>query len=157
MSEIRVNSIKGVGANAAAITVDNTAGTCTANITNSKNKNLIINGSMIVAQRGTSSADDNYQTVDRFDIEDAGTDEACTREQASVASGTTPYSLGFRKCLKITNGNQTSGAGAGHVQISYKPEAQDIAPGGWNYTSTSSFITLSFWIKSEVLHKHWEY
>lgn len=151
MSEIKVNSIKGVGASTAAITVDNTAGTCTANITNNKNKNLIINGSMIVAQRGTSSADDNYQTVDRFDIEDAGTDEACTREQASVASGTTPYSLGFRKCLKITNGNQTSGAGTGdYVQISYKPEAQDIARSGWNYTSTSSFITLSFWIKSSV-------
>ena len=151
MSEIKVNSIKGVGASTAAITVDNTAGTCTANITNNKNRNLIINGSMIVAQRGTSSTSDNYQTVDRFDIEDAGTDEACTREQASVASGTTPYTLGFRKCLKITNGNQSSGAGASdYVQISYKPEAQDIARSGWNYNSTSAFITLSFWIKSSV-------
>ena len=34
MSEIKVNSIKGVGASAAAITVNNTDGTCTANITN---------------------------------------------------------------------------------------------------------------------------
>ena len=33
MSEIKVNSIKGVGASAAAITVNNTDGTCTANIT----------------------------------------------------------------------------------------------------------------------------
>ena len=29
-------------------------------------------------------------------------------------------------------------------------EAQDIASSGWNYTSASSFITLSFWIKSSV-------
>ena len=32
MSELKVNSIKGVGASAAAITVNNTDGTCTANI-----------------------------------------------------------------------------------------------------------------------------
>ena len=33
--------------------------------------------------------------------------------QVDVASGTTPYTLGFRKSFKITNGNNTSGAGAG--------------------------------------------
>ena len=45
MSEIKVNSIKGVGASTAAITVNNTDGTCTANITNNlSNRNLIING-----------------------------------------------------------------------------------------------------------------
>ena len=44
MSEIKVNSIKGVGASSAAITIDNTAGTCTANITNNlSNRRLIIN------------------------------------------------------------------------------------------------------------------
>ena len=42
MSEIKVNSIKGVGASAAAITVNNTDGTCTANITNKPNKNFIV-------------------------------------------------------------------------------------------------------------------
>ena len=55
MSEIKVNSIKGVAASAAAITVNNTDGTCTANITNNlSNRNLIINGAMQVSQRGTS-------------------------------------------------------------------------------------------------------
>ena len=50
------NSIKGVGASSAAITVNNTDGTCTANIINNlSNRNLIINGAMQVAQRGTSS------------------------------------------------------------------------------------------------------
>ena len=29
-------------------------------------------------------------------------------------------------------------------------EAQDIANSGWNYVSTSSYITLSFWVKSSV-------
>ena len=112
MSEIKVNSIKGVGASTAAITVNNTDGTCTANLTNRTNKNLIINGAMQVAQRGTSSTSSGYQTVDRFNVEHSGTDEAPTQAQVDVASGTTPYSLGFRKALKIPNGKHTSGAGA---------------------------------------------
>ena len=151
MSEIKVNSIKGVGATAAAITVNNSDGTCTANITNKPNRNLIINGAMQVAQRGTTSTSSGYQTVDRFDVDYSGTDENPTQEQIDVASGTTPYTLGFRKALKITNGNQTSGAGTSdRIRFRYKFEAQDIANSGWNYTSSSSFITLSFWLKSSV-------
>ena len=152
MSEIKVNSIKGVGASTAAITVDNTAGTCTANITNNlSNRNLIINGAMQVAQRGTSSTSSGYQTVDRFQVAPSGLDEAATQAQVDVASGTTPYTLGFRKAYKITNGNQTSGAGASdNLRIIYKVEAQDLANSGWNYTSASSYITLSFWVKSSV-------
>ena len=151
MSEIKVNSIKGVGASSAAITVNNTDGTCTANLSNRQNRNLIINGAMQVAQRGTSSTGSGYFTLDRFSVEHNGLDEAPTQAQVDVASGTTPYSLGFRKAFKITNGNQTSGAG-GSDEMTVKTvlEAQDIASSGWNYTSASSFITLSFWIKSSV-------
>ena len=77
-----------------------------------QNKNLIINGSYIVAQRSVSSTSSGYATVDRFKVEHSATDEAPTQAQVDVASGTTPYTLGFRKALKVTNGNQTSGAGA---------------------------------------------
>ena len=161
MSEIKVNSIKGVGASSAAITVNNSDGTATANLTtvNSvtmpnggflSNRNLIINGAMLVAQRGTSSTSSGYHTVDRFKSQHSGTDEAPTQSQADVASGTTPYSLGFRKCLRITNGNQTSVSTSDYMWIQYFIEAQDIANSGWNYTSASSFITLSFWVKSSV-------
>ena len=152
MSEIKVNSIKGVAASTAAITVNNTDGTCTANITNNlSNRNLIINGAMQVAQRGTSYTGGGYATVDRFFVDYAGLDEVPTQAQVDVASGTTPYSLGFRKAWKITNGNQTSGAGAADVfYIDQKIEAQNLAQSGWNYTSSSSNITLSFWIKSSV-------
>ena len=116
-----------------------------------ESKNLVINGAMQVAQRGTSSTSTGYQTVDRITMYHGGTDEAPTYSQADVASGTTPYTLGFRKCFKVTNGNQTSGAGAGdEIQLDYKIEAQDIASSGWNYTSASSYITLSFWAKSSV-------
>tara|TARA_R100000231_G_scaffold14724_2_gene15880 strand:- start:126 stop:1289 length:1164 start_codon:yes stop_codon:yes gene_type:complete len=151
MSEIKVNSIKGVGASAAAITVNNSDGTCTANLTNRTNKNLVVNGACLIAQRGTSSTSGGYQTVDRFKAFWSGTDEALTQAQVDVASGTTPYTSGFRKALKVTNGNQTSGAGAAdYVIIRTILEAQDIANSGWNYVSSSSNITLSFWVKSSV-------
>ena len=152
MSEIKVNSIKGVGASTAALTINNTDGTCTANITNNlSNRNLIINGAMQCAQYGSSSTSTGYQTVDRFQVAPSGLDENATQAQVDVASGTTPYTLGFRKAYKITNGNQTSGAGSGdNLRIIYKVEAQDLANSGWNYTSASSYITLSFWVKSSV-------
>ena len=152
MSEIKVNSIKGVAASTAALTINNTDGTCTANITNNlSNRRLTINGAMTIAQRGTSSTSSGFYTVDRFKITNTGTDESPTQAQVDVASGTTPYTSGFRKALKVTNGNQTGGAGAADfIWIQHIIEAQNIATSGWNYTSSSSNITLSFWIKSSV-------
>ena len=117
-----------------------------------KNKNLIINGAMEIAQRGTTyTGANNYNTVDRFKVIHSGLNEDVTSTQVDVSSGTTPYSLGFRKAWKITNGNQTGGAGAADLlSIQYRIEAQDLASSGWDYKSTSSFITLSFWVKSSV-------
>ena len=114
-------------------------------------RNLVINGAMTVAQRGTSSTTNGYGSVDRFKCLSGGTDELPTHAQVDVTAATTPYTLGFRKALKITNGNQTSGAGASdYILVRSQIEAQDIANSGWNYKSSSSYITLSFWIKSSV-------
>tara|TARA_R100000231_G_scaffold94084_1_gene70631 strand:+ start:904 stop:2403 length:1500 start_codon:yes stop_codon:yes gene_type:complete len=122
------------------------------------NRNIVINGAMQIAQRGTSSTTSGMSTVDRFLMGFAGHDEALTQAQVDVSSGTTPYTLGFRKALKITNGNQTSGFGsADYFQIQHKIEAQDIAQSGWNYNSSSSFVTLSFWIKSSVAQNFYGY
>ena len=151
MSELKVNSIKGVGASTAAITVNNTDGTCTANLSSRQNPNLIINGAMEVAQRGTTSTVDGYGTVDRFKCDHGTVDEAPTQAQVDVTSGTEPYTKGFRKAFKITNGDQTSGAQAASVvRFRYCVEAQDMANSGWNYLSSSSSITLSFYIKSSI-------
>jgi hypothetical protein len=114
--------------------------------------NLVMNGHMIVNQRDSSFNGGDGYAVDRFKLEVNSNDENATISQANVASGTTPYELGLKKCLKILNGNQTSGAGLGdRVQVQYHIEAQDMAlNSGWNYTSSSSYITLSFWCKSSV-------
>ena len=117
MSTLKVDAIRHNSATSDAITTASD-GTCTARITGMtgggqlSHRNIIINGAMMIAQRGTSSTSTNYATVDRFRTATTGVDEACTYEQVDVASGTTPYTLGFRKAFKITNGNQTSGAGA---------------------------------------------
>ena len=161
MSEIKVNSIKGVAASSAAITISNTDGTCTANLTNRTNKNLVVNGAMNIAQRNltaSGSGANGYSTVDRFAMYQSGTDDYPETAQADIAAGTTPYTNGFRKSFKITNGNQSSGGqAADQLYISHKIESQDMATSGWNYTSTSSKVTLSFWVKSSVAQNFYGY
>ena len=154
MSTLKVDAIRHNSATSDAITTA-TDGTCTARITSVgggqfSHRNIIINGSMIVAQRGTTyTGSDGYATVDRFYVHKGTVSENPTQAQVDVVAGTTPYSLGFRKAYKITNGNQTLAAGS-YMRFRHGIEAQDLANCGWNYTSTSSKITLSFWIKSSV-------
>jgi len=117
-------------------------------------KNLVINGAMQVAQRGTSSTTNGFQTVDRFNMNASGTDEAPTQSQVDVNSGDSgdnPFAKGLTKAYRITNGNQTSGAGAAdRIRFYQIIEAQDMRHSGWNYTSASSYVTLSFYVKSSV-------
>lgn len=165
MSTLKVDNIRHNNATTDALVLSNDGsvaiGTCTATTINTTNlvnatqlshRNIIINGAMLVAQRAVSSTNNGYYTVDRMACVRGGTDESPTQEQVNIASGTTPYSLGFRKAFKITNGNQTSGLGTNDIieAIRYRVEAQDMATCGWNYTDPNSFITLSFWVKSSV-------
>ncbi len=151
MSQLKVNTIRHTGASSDAITLASD-GTATAKITNYPHRNLIINGAFQIAQRATSSTDGNYKTLDRWKHNHGGTDENPTYAQIDLdSSDTGPWAKGFRKAFKFTNGNQTSGAGADdYVQVMQGIEAQNIAQSGWDYTSTSSYITISFWIKSSV-------
>ena len=125
-----------------------------------QNKNIIINGAMQVAQRGTSSSSVNgIGCVDRFHNIRTGHDEEPTQAQhALTSSDTGPYADGFRFSFHVTNGNQSSGAGTNdYNSMRYNVEAQDLANSGWDYTSASSFITLSFWVKSSVAQNFYGY
>ena len=121
-----------------------------------ENKNIIINGAMTVQQQMNAQTTGGQnltgiKTVDRFGLDFSGTDNSPTQIPVDVAAGTTPYTSGFRRCFKIINGNQTSGAGtADRIVVEYKIESQDIANSGWNYLSSSSYITFSYWVKSSV-------
>ena len=152
MSEIKVNSIKGVGASAAAITVNNTDGSCAVNNTQRQGKNLIINGAMQVAQRATTNntagASSTYKTLDRYMVQiQAGT---LTESQQDLSSSDTPYTLGFRKYMRILNQSGIGAGAAQYAEIDQRIEAQNIAQSGWNYTSSSSNITLSFWVRASI-------
>ena len=157
---LKTDSLRHTGASSDAITLA-TDGTCTAKITNNlSNRNLIINGAMQVAQRSTAAVnDDSYRTVDRFALSYSGTDNHPTQAQhALTSSDTGPWEKGFRYSYHVTNGDQTSGAGTGDkMEIIYKIEAQDMANSGWNYTSTSSYITFSFWVKSSKAQNFYGY
>ena len=156
MSTLKVDAIRHNSATSDAITThsDGTASAKIADVGGSQlsNRNLQINGAMVIAQKGTTdTGSEGHATVDRFGLSTGGEDEDLTQAQVDVASGTTPFSLGFRKAYKITNGNQTSGAGADDRAIVHTTyESQDIANSGWNYTSSTGFITLSYWAKSSV-------
>ena len=120
------------------------------------NKNLIINGAMQCAQYGSSSTSSGFYTVDRFQLNFTGTNEAPTQAQAALTSSDTPYNSGFRFSYKVTNGNQTGGGGAAKfIRFKTTIEAQDIAQSGWNYTSSSSNVTLSFWVKASVAQTYY--
>jgi len=110
-------------------------------------KNLIINGAMQVAQRGTSSTASTYGTVDRFRPSYAS--GTVTQTQQSLTSGD-PYDEGFRYFLRTTNTTAGSDDAAEQREIRQYIEAQNLASSGWNYTSSTSYCTLSFWARSSV-------
>jgi len=110
-------------------------------------RNLIINGSMICSQRGTSSTTNGYGSCDRFKVQYAGA--GVTHSQESLSSSDSPYSEGFRNAIKLTN-TSTSSATNAYAQIYQAIEAQNVAGSGWNYTSTSSNVTYQFWAKSSL-------
>ena len=151
MSEIKVNSIKGVAASSAAITVNNTDGTCTANITNNlSNKNLIINGAMQVAQRGTSFttvATDTY-TLDRMRYHENIDSGVVTITQESITDLPS-----FTKAIKINCTTAETGvpakAGSKFVALTHFIEAQDCQQLAYG-TSSAKQITLSFYVKSNI-------
>ena len=148
MSTLKVDGIRSNSASSDAITLASD-GTCTANITNNlSNRNLIINGGMNVNQYGSSSSTSTGRKIfDRWNPNwNNGT---ITQSKETLTSGGA-YDAGHRSCLRLTNTSAAGSAAGTYVEVYYKVEAQDLAKSGWNYKSASSYITLSFWLRSSV-------
>ena len=144
MSELKVNSIKGTGASTAAITIDSSAGTCTANITNRPNENYLINGGCVVDQRNSGSAVTSGFAIDRTQIE--GFDGGGTGTGQRV----TDSPSGFTHSLKITvTGTDTSLASTDFYTLRQIIEGQNIAHLGFGASGGTS-VTLSFFVKSSL-------
>ena len=110
-------------------------------------RNLVINGDMRVAQRGTSSTGAGYFSVDRFQLYHDNTAVTNTQSQQSLSSSDTPYTSGFRNFFRAALSSTGAANANAEVGIFYRFEAQDIANSGWNYTSTTSYVTLQFWFR----------
>ena len=114
------------------------------------NRNLVINGAMQVAQRGTSatgltSANEGYKTVDRLNhVLEATSELVVTSEQSTDAPD------GFSKSVKLTvTTPETTVGSTERVQVDYKLEGQNVQSIGAGTTSAQQ-LTVSFWVKSSV-------
>ena len=160
------NSITIDSSGSAAITTANitTAAITTANVTNATatgtittpsindgpiggRRNMIINGAMQVAQRGTSStgvgAADDYFTLDRWYCDTNG-NSAGRLTMTQTAISDLP---GFQNCLKFAcTTADTSIAAAERFRLEYKMEGQD-AQGLAKGTSSAKSVTVSFYVK----------
>lgn len=111
-------------------------------------RNLIINGDMQVAQRGTSAASlttSGYRTVDRwqFQITTQGT---WTMSQENDA----PTGSGFRNSTKVLCTTADASPAAGdNVILSQTIEGQNLQQIKKG-TASAEQLTLSFWVKSNV-------
>jgi hypothetical protein len=119
-----------------------------ADSTDLTGSNLIYNGAMQVAQRGTSTSSittEGYYTADRWTMPISGLGTWTQSVESDAPTGS-----GFRKSLKVLCTTADASPAAGDfLVIAQKLEGQDvqrIAKG----TSAAQQLTFSFWVKSNV-------
>jgi len=107
-------------------------------------RNLIINGAMQVAQRGTQTNQTTaFTACDRFDIAVNGAAIMTTSQDTTVPSG-----QGFSNSLKIDVTTADSSLAASDlVLLRHKIEAQNLQHLLYG-TSDAKSITLNFWVRS---------
>ena len=104
---------------------------------------------MQVAQRATSSTSSGFSTIDRWSSPYTHDATMTITQHALTSSDSGPYEEGFRYSHHATNGSTSADAGQ-YYEPQQPIEAQNVSLSGWNYKSSTSFITLSFWVKSSV-------
>jgi hypothetical protein len=109
------------------------------------NRNLIINGAMQVAQRGTSTTTQGFATVDRFRATSDGTMVAAVVTQSQDTTGP----QGFSNSYKVSVGTSETVAAVDYYYVGQGIEAQNLQQLSFG-TSYAKSITLSFWVKSSV-------
>ena len=112
-------------------------------------RNLIINGAMQVAQRGTSFSgitnSGSKYTLDRFRVAEGGTtDGVVTASQSTDA----PDEFGSSLKLEVTTA-QSSVSSTHNFRIEQRLEGQNLQSLASGTSSAKNF-TLSFWVKSSV-------
>jgi len=119
---------------------------------NLSNRNIIINGAMRIAQRGTAAVTvtgtATYRCVDRWktDIDGSGGGDFSHAQSTDVPTG-----QGFRHSSKITTVTQASQPTSvdNHHQIYQLVEKNNVYHLDWG-TSAAKTCTLSFWVKGSI-------
>ena len=117
-------------------------------------RNMIINGDMMVQQRGQQShaaGTEKITECDRFGVYSAGGTVAVDSKNSSCGSGMTD---GFTQCLWIDVTTADTGLTAtDRLDIFYKFEGRDVSH--WRKGLSNALpVTLSFWIKSPKTGVH---
>ena len=114
-------------------------------------KNLIINGGLNVYQRASARAATTqgagYATADRWKNQWNHLGVTATETVTDLASSDSPYTEGHRKYLRFALASAGTAAVNSYIELSQLVEAQNLATSGWDYTSSSSKITLQFWFR----------
>ena len=149
MSTLKVENIRHESATSDAITT-HSDGTCTVKLTSVggaglSHRNIIINGAMNVAQRGTSASnagDVAARSVDRFF---AGNPSASA---VQTASQEVDGPAGFYNSLKVTCTTALASYGtSAQSKIEYRIEGLDLANVQLG-TSNAQTLSVSFYVKS---------
>jgi hypothetical protein len=114
-------------------------------------RNIVINGAMQVAQRGTQTDQTSgYTACDRWNFIESGSTVITTSQSTD-----TPASQGFANSLKVDVTTASGTPSASHYAIiRQKLEGQDLQHLLYG-TSSAKKITLSFWVKSPKTGKQY--
>jgi hypothetical protein len=111
-------------------------------------RNIIINGDMSIAQRGTSESGitaGGYKTIDRFRYSRNGTAPTLTMSQDTDV----PTGQGFSKSLKleVTTVNAIASDDRAYIEQRFEGQNLQYLKKG---TSSAESLTASFWVKASV-------
>jgi hypothetical protein len=137
---------QGVGSNGQVLVADSGVTNGVAWVDPQTNRNVIINGAMQVAQRGTSasvSAPGLY-TADRFYHQLSGFGAYTDSVENDAPTGS-----GFRKSLKVLCTTAASPATGSYHLMEYRSEGQNLQQ-FLKGTASAKQFALSFWVKSNT-------
>jgi len=121
------------------------------NLIGAGRRNMIINGDMRVAQRGTSTSNvttNGYFTVDRWFVEGGGQVAVDTSQVTSDNPG------GFPCSIKVSRNSTGGTLAANHASIlAQKIEASTLTGLGYG-TPNAKSMTLSFYVKASMVGKY---
>ena len=122
---------------------------------NTGRRNMIINGAMQVAQRGTSGTPtDSFVSLDRFRGRTYGGSGRFTMEQVSGGDGGVNIPNGeFAKAMKLTVTTAAASVDAYDYSIAQSIEADTFAKLGWGRNEASEALkscTVSFHMKTSI-------